>query len=477
MGYESARAEAPAGFDADVVNADRIEFENPPVGVVGPSKFYDVKALTATPGATSTPTETVTPTATATLTATPTLTASVTPIHTWTATPPTYVLLPLVMKPVTEYLDAQLKWGPLQCPDPPQANAICDDSCDIYVFVSWDAVPGATGYVVEHDGNPGFSSPQEVYRGTRTYEAWYPDPPDGQHCFRVRAETDTCTTGWSNTACDSCERRDAPTLYPISNPDGDGDYEVRTGPSAGGGSVSSLVCSTVLQEDTSPSFPSPTSYSAQQYTFHFTGKPPGTYYYRARVTCSGCDSSKWSNVESVTVDVPPTSTPTPTATVTLTPAPQYWFTGYVHDDDTGEGIPGVTVKLYRWTGTEWSEINHKTTNEAGLFGLYAPARSGKYAVAEINSVGYDSTRAEAPAGFDAEVIDADRIEFENPPVGVVGPSLFYDARGPTPTPSATPTPTETVTPTASVTPVYTDTPTVAPPTVVHLPLVLKPVVS
>ena len=193
-----------------------------------------------------------------------------------------------------------------------------------------------------------------------------------------------------------------------------------------------------------------------------------------------------------------TSTPTKTLTPSITPTnpPQYWFSGYVYDDDTGQGIPGATIKLLRWTGNDWSEINSKTTNDAGLFGLYAPARAGNYALVEINPEGYESTRAEAPPGFDTEVVNADRIEFDNPPIGLVGLSKFYDVRVATATttpthPPATPTVTPPATATLSVptatptpqtqTPVSTDTltptATPAPPTGTPTPMTTSALVS
>ena len=166
--------------------------------------------------------------------------------------------------------------------------------------------------------------------------------------------------------------------------------------------------------------------------------------------------------------VTPTSTPvTPTATpVTPTPtlAPDsYWFSGYVREDGTGLGIEGVTVKLYRSTGAGWSEIKSSLTNNSGSFGLWAAGREGSYAVEEINPEGYTSARAWVLPGLNGVVVSPDRIEFDNPPLGMVGSMTFYDVRvevPPTETPTATP-----VTPTPTpATPTHTPTGTPATPT-------------
>ena len=84
------------------------------------------------------------------------------------------------------------------------------------------------------------------------------------------------------------------------------------------------------------------------------------------------ETGTWASGDSSRLDL---TVGSPTATATPEP---YWFNGYVYDEDTGEGIRGATVKLYRWTGAEWLEINANSTSEAGIFGLWAPARAGRY---------------------------------------------------------------------------------------------------
>jgi len=166
-----------------------------------------------------------------------------------------------------------------------------------------------------------------------------------------------------------------------------------------------------------------------------------------------------------------TATPvTPTATFTpVTPSPtpdDYWFSGYVQDGSTSLGIAGVTVKLYRWTGVVWSDIGTSITSSSGLFGFWAAGPDGRFAVVEINPEGYISTGAWVQGGLNGVVVNDDRVEFDDPPLGFVGPCRFYDvSESPTETPTATPvTPTATpVTPTATPgTPTPTWTPTATP---------------
>jgi len=99
---------------------------------------------------------------------------------------------------------------------------------------------------------------------------------------------------------------EAPHLYTIDNPDGDGSYLVHW--SAPSGSTPSTVYT--LEEDENISF----SHSTQAYqSIHtltqISGKGPGTYYYRVNASDAGCMSG-WSNVKSVTVWTAPTPTPT-----------------------------------------------------------------------------------------------------------------------------------------------------------------------
>ncbi len=88
-----------------------------------------------------------------------------------------------------------------------------------------------------------------------------------------------------------------PTLYPIDNPDGDGNYIVSW-------STSPSATSYTLEEDDNASFSSPvTVYSGSGTSRSFSGKSTGTYYYRVNAV-NQYGAGGWSITRSVTVFPP-----------------------------------------------------------------------------------------------------------------------------------------------------------------------------
>jgi len=89
----------------------------------------------------------------------------------------------------------------------------------------------------------------------------------------------------------------APTLYAISNSDGDGNYVVDWSDVGGAAEYT-------LQEDDNVSFSSPTTrYSGTNSQHTVDGQAAGTWYYRVKAVNDGGDSP-WSNVQSVVVNSP-----------------------------------------------------------------------------------------------------------------------------------------------------------------------------
>ena len=187
---------------------------------------------------------------------------------------------------------------PQPCPSAPTLYSIDNPDCDGNYTVSWSSVSGATSYELQEDDNSSFSSPTRVYSGSSiSWTASGKSP--GTYYYRVRASTASCTTGWSTPrSVRVWPIPSTPTLYAISNPDGDGNYTVSW-------SLVSDATSYTLQEDDNPSFSSPTTvYSGSSTSKDISGRSAGTYYYRVRASNCRGDSS-WSNSQSVTVEALP----------------------------------------------------------------------------------------------------------------------------------------------------------------------------
>ncbi len=159
-------------------------------------------------------------------------------------------------------------------------------------LVDWNDVTGATSYWLEEDDNSEFTSPTPRYNGTNS-QYQVSEQPTGLWYYRVRA---TCAGGdsaWSNTESVSVAPS-SPVLFPISNPDGNGDYLVHWSDVTGATSYR-------LEEDDNSAFTSPTPrYTGASNQFQVYGQESGTWYYRVRASNSFGDSS-WSNTESVSV--------------------------------------------------------------------------------------------------------------------------------------------------------------------------------
>ena len=166
----------------------------------------------------------------------------------------------------------------------------------------------------------------------------------------------------------------SPVLFPISNPDGNGDYLVHWSDVTGATSYR-------LEEDDNPAFTTPTArYTGESSEFQIYGQEPGTWYYRVRASNAFGDSS-WSNIEVVGV--------TPTAPVLLPISNpdgngRYlvdWTgvtgaTGYELEEDDNAGFDSP-VSRYEGTDTQF-EV---TGQQVGVW---------HYRVRAYNSAGYGS---------------------------------------------------------------------------------------
>ncbi len=176
-------------------------------------------------------------------------------------------------------------------------------------LVEWSDVNGATDYGLEEDDNSGFSSPTTRYLGPQT-QYQVKDQPDGHWYYRVRAygpggrESD-----WSEPKSTWVGSRfsflpvmvqrwppppEAPTLKPIVNPDGLGEYSVEW-------SSETYASTYVLEEAWHDAFQSPANtYEVAATEYDVTGKGASRLYYRVKGRNATGDSL-WSNVKRVDV--------------------------------------------------------------------------------------------------------------------------------------------------------------------------------
>lgn len=213
--------------------------------------------------------------------------------------------------------------------------------------------------------------------------------------------------------------------------------------------------------------------NASSITLHFNvtvATTPGLYYNNVRASAGAFVVNPTGNTAPIMVGAPSdvwhfhgyTLQGSPSSACTVTPLPA-----------SCTPMPGVTVELYvRNEGQPWPTTPKRVTvSDASGFFYLVDVKFDYYRVVEVDPAGYVSTGAWAAAP--GAVIDANTIEYNNPPAGVYQ-SRFWDDI-PTPTPTDTPTPTPTFTPTPTPIPTDTPTPTPTPQPEFHvwLPLILK----
>jgi len=177
-------------------------------------------------------------------------------------------------------------------PAAPVLAAISNPDGDGEYVVDWNTVTGATSYRLEEDDNSGFTSPAVRYTGGDS-EFLVSGQEGGVWYYRVRASNaggDSLWSTWESVAVIPA----APVLYPISNPDGDGDYLVDWSDVTG----ATAYC---VAEDDNPAFTSPIIlYCGASSRYQVYGQRTGRWYYRVRASNAG-GNGPWSNIESVGV--------------------------------------------------------------------------------------------------------------------------------------------------------------------------------
>ena len=183
-------------------------------------------------------------------------------------------------------------------PSAPMLNPVVNSDGDGNYTVSWSSVSGATSYILQEATNSAFTDATTAHAGSNTSTTISGNAP-GTYYYRVRASNASGDGDWSNTqSATVVVAPTAPTLNPIANSDGDGNYTVSWS------SVSGAM-SYVLQEATNSTFTSAvTVYSGSNISINISNRMSGTYYYRARAT-NIAGNSPWSNTRSVVVSVAP----------------------------------------------------------------------------------------------------------------------------------------------------------------------------
>lgn len=177
-------------------------------------------------------------------------------------------------------------------PDAPVLDSISNSDGDY--LVDWNDVTGAITYTLQEADNPGFTSPAVRYSGASS-QFQVNGQATGVWYYRVQASNAGGDSAWSNTESASVIP-DAPVLYPISNPDEDGEYVVEWS------DVTGAIMYYTLEEDVTPGFTSPEVRSSSLVTRHqVTGQAEGSWYYRVKAS-NGAGDSPGSNVRSVTVE-------------------------------------------------------------------------------------------------------------------------------------------------------------------------------
>jgi hypothetical protein len=226
--------------------------------------------------------------------------------------------------------------------------------------VDWTDVNGATGYVLQEDDNPAFSSPATVYSGPNSSYGVANASP-GWHYYRVRATGPAGDSDWSATQGTQVVPA-APALLAISNGDGDGEYMVTWNAAAGAAAY-------VLQEDDNPAFSSPkVRYMGTALSYDVTGQTDDTWYYRV-AAYNGAGTGAWSNTQSTVVDPAALDAPTLNAinngngdedyTVDWTAVPG--ATGYILEISDNRFFDNPQV-LYSGPNTQYNETNQPFGN-------------------------------------------------------------------------------------------------------------------
>jgi hypothetical protein len=243
------------------------------------------------------------------------------------------------------------RWPPV--PYQPSLHPISNPDSGASYTVSWTEQPSrlADTYTLEEATNRLFTNHLREVCATASRSCGVTVQSVGTYYYRVQGHNSWGDGPYSNVESVAVLPPAKPTINPIENEDGDGSYTVSWNPTAGANNF-------VLQEDTAPSFASPTAvYQGPNTSWDVTGMAAGTYYYRLRAW-GPTGGSEWSSPRAVTVLLPgnPTLRPIDNAdrdgSYTVSWSASARANNYVLQEDTDPGFASPT-RVYQGSDTSW----------------------------------------------------------------------------------------------------------------------------
>jgi hypothetical protein len=243
---------------------------------------------------------------------------------------PATVYLPMVMR----------RWPPI--PYQPTLHSIDNPDGDGSYTASWTEQPSrlADTYTLEEATNSAFTGDLREVCTTAGQSCDVTGRTEGTYYYRVRGHNSWGDGPYSGVESVAVLAPATPTIQPIANDDGDGDYAVAW-------SATARATWYQLLEDTDPGFGGPqTVHEGAANSWQATDKTAGTYYYRVRAL-GPTGHSEWSGTQVVTVLPPDTPTLNPIDnadqdqdySVTWSPAARATWYQLQEDTDSDFGSP------------------------------------------------------------------------------------------------------------------------------------------
>jgi hypothetical protein len=271
-------------------------------------------------------------------------------------------------------------------PEAPLLNPINNNDGDGNYNVNWTGGARATEYTLQEATNNNFDGAVTISAGI--YSNWSVNgKPAGTYYYRVRSEGKSGSSDWSNVQSVSVLPPDTPTLYPIDNADGNGNYTVAW-------STTARADNYTLEESTSDSFAGAVTVfqgAATSWTANYL--TPGKRYYRV-LAAGPTGQSGWSNVQSASVLPPDTPTlypinnPGGNGNYTVTWSSAARATSYTLQESTSNSFAGATT-VFQGAATSWTANN--LTPGTRYYRVLAVGPTGQSGWSNVQSTTVQST--------------------------------------------------------------------------------------